>query len=155
MKRFFFWGQKPNFINLATNFFSFQTHWSKKLKKPKKSYMSLLTFKTLCNNFKNCRLKHVNMSSKIISLQCSWFQKFYDENFHERKIILSHLMNKYFWKPYKFHSWLSFDCKLLIKFPGFYKTILFQWSSSLRASSNLLSWILSNLLWFNKHILIE
>ena len=28
--------------------------------------------KTLCNNFENGGLKHVDISSKIISLQCSW-----------------------------------------------------------------------------------
>ena len=28
--------------------------------------------KTLCNNFENGGLKHVDIFSKIISLQCSW-----------------------------------------------------------------------------------
>ena len=100
-------------------------------------------------------MKHVDISSKIISLQCSWLRKLYDENFHEWKIIPSHLISKYFGKSFKFHSCLSFDRKLLIKFPKFYKNILFQWSSSFFASSELPSCILSNFLWFNKHILIE
>ena len=87
--------------------------------------MTLLT-----SNFENGGLKHVDISSKIISLQCSWLRKLFDENFHEWKIIPSHLINKYFGKSPKFHSCLSFDRKLLTKFPKFYENILFQWSSS-------------------------
>ena len=107
----------------------------------------------LCNNFKNGGLKHVDISSKIISFQCSWPGKLFYENFHEWKIIPSCLMSNYFGKSFKFYSFLSFDSKLLIKFPEFYKIILFQWSSSL-FGSKLLCCILSNFLWFSKHILI-
>ena len=114
-----------------------------------------ISHKTLCNNFENGGLKHVDISSKIISLQCSWLQKLCDENFHEWKIIPSHLLNKYFEKLFKFHSLLSLDRKLLIKFSEFYRNILFQWNSSLFTSSELHSCILSNFLWFNNHILIE
>ena len=53
-----------------------------------------ISHKTLCNNFENGGLKHVDISSKIISLQCSWLRKLCDENFHEWKIIPSHLINK-------------------------------------------------------------
>ena len=98
--------------------------------------------------------KHVDISSKSINLQCSWLQKFLDENFHEWKIIPSHLINKYFTKSYKFH-FIYFSHKLLIKFPECYRNILIQWSRSLFASFELPSCILSNMLWFNKHILIE
>ena len=81
--------------------------------------------------------------------------KTYDENFHEWKIIPSHCINKYFGKSLKFLTCLSFDHKLLIKFPKFYKNILFQWSNSFFASSELPFCFLSNFPWFNKHILIE
>ena len=81
--------------------------------------------------------------------------KLYDKNFNEWKIIPSHLINKYFGKLFKFHLCLSFDRKLLIKISEFYRNILFQWSSSLFASSEPTSFILSNFLWFNKCILIE
>ena len=97
-----------------------------------------ISYKTLCNNFENGGLKHVDISSKIISLQCSWLRKLCDKNFHEWKIILSHLINKYFGKSFKFYSCLSFDRKLLIKFPKLYKNILFQWRSSFFISSNYL-----------------
>ena len=109
-----------------------------------------ISHKTLCNNFENGGLKHVDISSKIISLQCSWLRKLSDENFHEWKTIPSHLINRYFGKSFKFHLCLSFDHKLLIKFPKF------PWNSSyFFASSELFSCILSNFLWFNKQILIE
>ena len=85
-----------------------------------------VSHKTLCNNFENGGLKHVDISLNIISLQCSWLQKFCDENFHEWKIIPPHLINKYFGKSFKFHSSLSFDRKLLIKFHKFYENLLFQ-----------------------------
>ena len=81
--------------------------------------------KTLCNNFENGGLKHVDIYSKIISLQCSWLRKLCDKNFHEWKIIPSHLINKYFGKSYKFHSCLSFDRKLL-NFPSFTKIFCFN-----------------------------
>ena len=38
---------------------------------------------TLCNNYENGGLKCVDISSKIISLQCLWIKKPYEENFHE------------------------------------------------------------------------
>ena len=59
-----------------------------------------------CNNFENGGLKHVDISSKIISLQSSWLRKLCDENSHEWKKIPSHLTNKYFGKSFKFHSCL-------------------------------------------------
>ena len=89
--------------------------------------------KTLYNNFENRVQKYVDISSKTISLQCSWFQKLCDENFHKWKVIRSHLINKYFGKLFTFHSCLFFDCKLLIKFSEFYKNIFFQSSSSVFA----------------------
>ena len=108
-----------------------------------------LSHRTLYNSFENGGLKHVDISSKIISLQCCWLRKLCDKNFHEWKIVPSHLINKYFGKSFKFYSCLSFDRKLFIKFPTFYKNISPQWSSSLFASSKLPSCIFSNFLWFS------
>ena len=34
---------------------------------------------TLCNNYDNGGLKNIDISSKIISLQCSWIKKLYDK----------------------------------------------------------------------------
>ena len=51
---------------------------------------------SLLNNFENGGLKHVDISSKIINLQCSRLRKLCDENFLEWKITPSHIINKYF-----------------------------------------------------------
>ena len=61
-----------------------------KLQKIKKTFIwhssrPKISQKTLCNNFENGGLKHVNISSKIISLQCSWLGKLCDKIFHEWK----------------------------------------------------------------------
>ena len=106
-----------------------------------------VSHKILCNKFENGGLKHVDISSKIISLQFSWFRKLCDQNFHEWKIISSHLINKYFGKSFKFHPCFSFDGKLLIKFPQFYKSIVCFFRTTFLH--------LSHFLWFKKHILIE
>ena len=50
-----------------------------------------ISHKTLCNKFENGELKHVELSSKIISLQRSRLRELCDEDFHEWKRISSHL----------------------------------------------------------------
>ena len=103
-----------------------------------------VSHKTLCNNFENGGLKHVHISFKIISLQCSRLRKLCDENFHEWKIILSHLINKYFRKSFKFHSCFSFDQKLLYLFYcyTFYcDTSILMGSSWIRSSKKYLQLI--------------
>ena len=42
---------------------------------------------TLCNDYKNGGLKSADIFSKIVSVQCSWIRRLYDENFHHWKII--------------------------------------------------------------------
>ena len=37
------------------------------------------------------RHKHVDINSKIASLQCSWIKRLYDDKFHEWKLIQFHL----------------------------------------------------------------
>ena len=39
--------------------------------------------KTFSNTFETGGLKNVDINLKVISLQCSWVKKLYDENFHE------------------------------------------------------------------------
>ena len=75
-----------------------------------------ISHKTLCNSFDNGGLKHVDISSKIISLQYSWLRKLCDENFHEWEII-----------PSPSHSIANY----LLNFPSFTRiALLFQWSRS-------------------------
>ena len=48
--------------------------------------------KTLYNTVDTGGLRNVNANLKVISLQCSWVKKLYDENFHELKVISLHLI---------------------------------------------------------------
>ena len=51
---------------------------------------------TICKDFQYGELKNVVIKSKVISLQCSWVKKFYDETFHEWNIIpLTLIINTY------------------------------------------------------------
>ena len=45
---------------------------------------------TLSNTFETGSLKNVDIDLKVISLQCSWVKKLYEENFHEWKVISLH-----------------------------------------------------------------
>ena len=40
---------------------------------------------------------------KIVSLQCSWIRRSYDENFHPWKVIPLYLIEMHFGKNFKFH----------------------------------------------------
>ena len=92
--------------------------------------------KTLYNTVDTGGLRNVNANLKVISLQCSWVKKLYDENFHELKVISLHLICITFDQNFKFHSNLSYDTKLLIIFPVFYK-IQEKWSQHFTASPEL------------------
>ena len=77
----------------------------------------------MSNTFKTGDLKNVDINLKVITLQCSWVKKLYDENFHEWKVIPLHLIRIIFGQNFKFHSNLSYDTKLLTSFPVFHKNI--------------------------------
>ena len=44
---------------------------------------------TLCNKYENGGLKNVYILSKVISLQCSWMKRLYDNSSHPWKMIPS------------------------------------------------------------------
>ena len=52
---------------------------------------------TLCNNYDNGGLKNADISSKIISLQCSWIKKLYDNTAHSWQVIPLHLIKTKPW----------------------------------------------------------
>ena len=106
--------------------------------------------KTLSNTFETGGLKNVDINLKVISLQCSWVKKLYDENFHEWKIIPLHLIRITLGQNFKFHSNLSYDTKLLTSFPVFYKNIFRYWNQHFTVSPELPSCISSTFLWYNK-----
>ena len=69
------------------------------------------------------RVKNIEVRMKFVSLQCSWVKILYADCFHDLKIILLHLIAKYFDSHFKFHSNLHKDNVLKI-LPAFYKQML-------------------------------
>ena len=59
---------------------------------------------TLCNNYDNGGLKNIDISSRIISLQCSWINKLYNNTTPSWKVIPLHLIKTNLGINFKFHS---------------------------------------------------
>ena len=75
---------------------------------------------TLCNDYEYGGLKNVDIFSKVVSLQCSWIKRLFDNNFHQWKLIPLYLVCQYFGKSFKFHSNLEVSHSILCKFAKFY-----------------------------------
>ena len=86
---------------------------------------------TLFNKYENGALKNVDILSKVISLQCSWVKRLYDNSSHPWKIIPSYLINTYLGKNFKFHSNLCIPANKTKHFPIYYKQIFKRWTESL------------------------
>ena len=69
-----------------------------------KNYSPKTKHETLCNDYKGGGLKNIDILNKIISLQCSWIRRLYDNSFHEWKLIPIFLIKKSFGSPFKIHS---------------------------------------------------
>ena len=110
---------------------------------------------TISSDFKDGGLKNVDINKKIASRQCSWIKRLYDDSFHEWKLIPLKLIKKSFGDDLKFHSNLSFNNSYVRHFPSFYKNILLNWKQYLSTDPETISGILSQNLWFNKHIIID
>ena len=68
------------------------------------------------------------------------------------KLISLKLIKKSFGDELKFHSNLSFNNSYIRHFPCFYKNILLNWKQYLSTDPETISGILSQNLWFNKHM---
>ena len=66
---------------------------------------------TTCKGYKDGGFKNVDISCKIVSLQCSWIRRLYDDFFHEWKLVLLHLITMSFGSKFKFHSYILFKKK--------------------------------------------
>ena len=82
---------------------------------------------TLCNDYDNGGLKNVDVFSKIVSLQCSWIKRLFDNNFHQWKVIPLYLIRRYLGRNFEFHSNLEVSHSILCKFPIFYKEVIIRW----------------------------
>ena len=81
----------------------------KELEKIQKSFLwkdstPKIRHETTCKDYKDGGLKNVDISYKIVSLQCSWIRRLYDNNFHEWKLIPLHLITMSFGSKFKFNS---------------------------------------------------
>jgi len=118
-------------------------------KKPKVKH------ETLCNEYENGGLKNVDIFAKIVSLQCSWIKRLFDNSFHQWKIIPLTLMDKYIGKNLKFHSNMCFDTLSLHMFPKYYKEMFIRWTKFLSSPVTLPSTVVSQCIWFNKDIQVD
>ena len=109
----------------------------------------------LCADYKDGGMKNVNIENKIISLQCSWIKRMYDDNIHDWKIIPSAFISKYLGKNFKFHSNIDITFCQIKKFPKYYQEIIKNWSHELSCKPITPSAILSQFLWFNSQIVIN
>ena len=57
---------------------------------------------TLCNDYEYGGLKNVDIFSKVVSLQCSWIKRLFDNNFHQWKLIPLYLIRQYLGKKLNF-----------------------------------------------------
>ena len=97
----------------------------------------------------------MNILSKVISLQCSWIKRLYDNSSHPWKIIPSYLFDTYLGKNFKFHANLGIPADKIKRLPIYYKQILKRWSENLFSSPSLLSAIASQVIWYNKCIKVD
>ena len=109
---------------------------------------------TINNNYENGGLKNVNIAAKISSLQSSWINKLFNENFHDWKIIPLHIIHKSLGKKFVFHSNLKVNKKLTKSFLKYYREIINAWGSKFSCQTLVPSAILSQFLWFNSQIQI-
>ena len=106
-------------------------------------------------NFTAPKIKNVDVFFKIISLQCSWFRRLFDNSFHQWKVILLFFFNKNFCEHFKFHPNLYFSDHTVKCFPSFYKSIFLNWKKVLYINPCVLFFILSQVLWFNQFLQIN
>ena len=55
-----------------------------------------MKYSTLYNSYENCGLKDLDIFYEIISIQCSWIRRLYDDNFHGWKVIPLFVIKKRF-----------------------------------------------------------
>ena len=72
---------------------------------------------TLCNKYENGGLKNKDILTKVISLQCSWIKRLYDNSSHPWRIIPSYLIDTYLGENFKLHSNFGIPAIKIKNFP--------------------------------------
>ena len=109
---------------------------------------------TSCNDIESGRLKNF-IFSKVVSLQCSWIKRLFDNNFHQWKLIPFYLIRQYLAKNFKFYSNLEVSHSILCKFSKFYKEIFIRRDKHLSSPVTLPSTVACQFIWYNKHVQID
>ena len=92
--------------------------------------------------------------AKVISLQCSWIKRVYNNSCHPWKIIPSYLIDTYLGKNFKFHSNLGIPANKIKIFPYTINKYLRDGVKSYLHPC-LPSAIASQVIWYNKCIKID
>ena len=92
---------------------------------------------------------------KLISLEFSWVKRLYDSSIHDWKLTPLHIITQKLGKCFLFHSNLYIDPKKVRQFPKYYQEILSKWSSNLSVLPKPSSTIASQIIWYNKHIVVD
>ena len=74
----------------------------------------------LSKDYENGSLKNVDITFKIISLQCSWVKRLYDGSTNYWKQTPLHIITQKLEKHFLFHSNLYIDPKEIRQFPKYY-----------------------------------
>ena len=106
-------------------------------------------------DYQNGGLRNLDVFFKIISLQCSWFKRLFDNSFHQWKVIPLFFINKTFGNHFKFHSNLDFSNDIVRCFSSFYKSMFLNWKFFFHVNPCVPSWVLNQVLQFNKFIQIN
>ena len=104
----------------------------------------------LCCDYSDGGLKSVDMFSRIVSLQCFWVRRLFDNKVHQWKVIPLYLIQKYLCKNFKFHSNLDLRKSRLRKFLKYYQEVLYTWGKFLSSSPNSPLAIISQFIWLKK-----
>ena len=75
-------------------------------------------------------LKNVDSLSKVISLQCSWIKRLYNNSPYPRMVIPSYLIDIYLRKNFKLHSNPGIPANKIKRFPTYYKQIFKRYSEN-------------------------
>ena len=106
-----------------------------------------LIHEALCNDYNTEGLKNIDIPDAIIALQSSWIRRFYDNSFHEWKLISLYLIEKCFGRSINFQSNLLFKSNKTKFFAYFYRdfyhiSIIFYWKKHLGVMTEIPSCIL-------------
>ena len=119
-------------------------------KRPKIKHTSLI------GDFSKGGLKDVDITSKFTALHLCWLKRLYDDNFHPWKLIPTFLFKKLFkCSSPMFYPNLDPNTSILDTLPIFYKNIVNKWVSFSKSEPITASSVLSESIWYNRHIKID